>query len=199
MMKSIRLAVALLAVAASTAAAAQTTTTGSSSYVQVRAGLYMPQSDDMDALEMNTGFGLDAVYGRRFTPNFAAEFGIGWYKSTSDEMSDGFGNTAEFELSLMPITASAKLIAPLGQVEPYALLGVGLYRATIGIDGAGDDSAFALGLQLGGGAAFRISPNAYLGLDLRYVSAEPSFEEGGEELDLDVSGLLFNAAFGFNF
>jgi opacity protein-like surface antigen len=207
MKRMLRLVLALVAAAAATTASAQAPAGTGLNYVQVRAGMYLPQSDDLDSLAVNNGFGLDAIFGRRFSPNFAGELGLGWYKAGGDEM-DLFGTTMENELTLMPITASARLIAPLGEFEPYALVGVGLYRATLGstIDDpefgsfSGDETATGFGLHFGAGAAFQVNQNTSLGFELRYATAEPEFDDGdGGEFGVDVSGILVNAALAFRF
>jgi opacity protein-like surface antigen len=207
MKRMLRLALALVAAAAATTASAQAPAATGLYYVQVRAGMYLPQSDDLDSLAVNNGFGLDAIFGRRFSPNLAGELGLGWYKAGGDEM-DLFGTTMENDLTLMPITASARLIAPLGEFEPYALVGVGLYRATLGStindpefgSFSGDETATGFGLHFGAGAAFQVNQSTSLGFELRYATAEPEFDDGdGGEFGVDVSGILVNAALAFRF
>jgi outer membrane protein W len=207
MKRTLRLALALVAAAAATTASAQAPAATGLYYVQVRAGMFLPQSDDLDAVELNNGFGLDAIFGRRFSPNIAGELGLGWYKAGGDEI-DLFGTTMEADLTLMPMTASARFIAPLGEFEPYALVGFGLYRATLGSkindpefgNISGDETSTGFGVHFGAGASFQVNQSTSLGFEVRYATAEPEFDDGdGGEFGVDVSGVLVNAALAFRF
>jgi opacity protein-like surface antigen len=193
--RTLRYAFALLL--ASTAAVAQAQTAGSENYLMARLGMYQPTSDDMDYFDFNSGLAGDVVFGRYVHPNIAMEFGLGYFKSAMDD-TDG-----DVTMSVVPITMSARFLVPVGRAEPYGLIGVGVFRATYEEDsgfGSYDETANAFGLQLGGGVRFNISPNAFLGADLRYLVAEPEFDAGdGTDVGIEIDGLLLNAAFGFRF
>jgi opacity protein-like surface antigen len=191
-MRNIRLALAAVLLAAAGTAAAQGAPAGlppiPSTYMQLRLGLFLPQSSDLDGF--NTGFAIDGAFGYRFTPNLAAEFGLGYFRSKGDTgVSNGV--TVEPKFSGVPVTASLKGILPVSPtVDLYGLVGVGLYFVTLGAEGSAggqtasvsfDDTAF--GVQLGAGASFAITPAAFLTADLRYMIAKASFN--GAEGNID--------------
>ena len=78
----------------------------------IKLGGYIPQADDVD--NFDTGINVELSFTRYFHPNFAFELGIGYFKS-----EDGA------ELASYPITLNAKAVYPIGDLEIYALGGIG--------------------------------------------------------------------------
>ena len=158
-------------------------------YVTPRIGVYMPQSDDMDAVGFNAGFATDVQVGRRFTENFAAELGVGWFSSSTDEEAG-----AQLSLSTVPVTATAKAILPLGQAEVYGLGGIGAYFSTVKLEtpsGNVSDDDTSLGLHLGVGAEYAVTSKLSVGLESRYMIAEVS--------EASMNGFLLNGGVAFRF
>jgi opacity protein-like surface antigen len=166
-----------------------------SSYVQLRLGFYSPESSDLDGFDR--GVAIDGAYGYRFSPNLAGEIGLGYFRTTASASGGGFA--ADVTLSDVPITVTVKAIAPLGAVELYGAVGLGLHSVSISASasgiGSGSDSTTALGVHLGGGINVPVSPVVSLGLDLRYVIAKADFSGGSVNID----GLLVTGALLYKF
>jgi opacity protein-like surface antigen len=193
------LAVVLLGIAPLTASAAIP-----GNYTALKLGGYFPQSDDLE--DFDTGFNGEIAFGHYFTPNIAAELGIGYFKSETDTffVFDPFIGlvTADAEVTVIPVTLNVKLAYPVGGIELYGLAGVGVYitelelSATalgLGISESDDDTAF--GFNLGLGANFNITPNVYLGAEVKYLWAEPSFFD----VDVKIDGVQATANIGYRF
>jgi opacity protein-like surface antigen len=157
-------------------------------YMTAKLGAYVPTADDMDGF--NTGLAADVVVGRRMSPNFALEAGLGWFQTSTDSV---LGN--KVELSAFPIALSAKGILPFGQLELYGLGGASLLVARLetkgDLIGGVSDTETGFGLHMGVGAGYRLTRQLSLGVEGRYVVAEVN--------DLRMDGLMFNGGLSFNF
>jgi opacity protein-like surface antigen len=156
-------------------------------YVTTKLGVYMPQSDDLDG--MNNGLSTEIQLGRRFNANFAAELGLGWFSTASDEI---LGN--KLTISVVPLTATAKGILPFGNGELYGLGGVGAYFGTAkfeSTEGDFSDDESSLGMHLGVGGQYALTSQLSVGLEGRYVIAKLS--------DVSMNGLLLNGGIAFRF
>jgi opacity protein-like surface antigen len=177
---------------------------GRDRYFALRLGSYMPQHSDMDGF--NSGFDGEVAFGAFFTPNLAAEVGIGYFQSSSDtvSVSTPYGvATGKAELTVIPVTATGKLVYPIQNVDLYALAGVGIYsgemKATASLPGyssaseSSSDTAF--GFHLGGGIAVRLTPEFTIGAELRYTGLEATFFDTTGHLD----GLRIGALAAYRF
>lgn len=201
-MHVIRIAIATALVALAGTASAQTPAYPAapppwapSSYLQLRLGVHVPQSSDLDGF--NNGVALEAAFGYRWHPNFAAELGIGYFKNSSDTLQTTSG-ALDVSISSIPVTASLVLVAPMGNVELKGLVGVGLHSTTFdaSVGGlSGSDSNTAFGFHIGGGASVALSPQVSLGADLRYYIVKPSFAG----VDISIDGLQIAANLGWKF
>jgi opacity protein-like surface antigen len=184
------LAMPLAAYASPSMAQPSTVAPGSSPYyVTPKLGVYMPQSDDMDVVGFNNGLATEIQVGRRFNENFAAELGVGWLSSSTDET---FGS--KLSLSVVPVTATAKGILPFGKTELYGLGGVGAYFSKVELETSeGDlsDNDSSLGVHLGVGAQYAITSQLSLGIESRYLVAEVS--------EADMNGFILNGGMAFRF
>jgi opacity protein-like surface antigen len=208
-MTRFRLVAALAVLASASVAAAQSAPPPSSTqYASLRLGAFSPKSDDLQNASFNTGFCGEIAFGYRAFPNFAAELGVGYFRSQTDTVSftdPTYGTLSTYlTLSVVPITATAKLILPLGQLEPYAAAGVGLYMATLkgtvsgAISGSASNSDNAFGVHFGAGLLANVSDRVALGLDVRYVIASGKFNDiGGGNVSFD--GLQFGALAAYRF
>jgi opacity protein-like surface antigen len=141
----------------------------------------------------NSGFDGEAAFGAFFTRNFAAEVGIGYFQSSSDtvSVSTPYGlATGKAELTVIPVTATGKLVYPIQNVDLYALAGLGIYSgemkatATLaGLTSSESSSDTAFGFHLGGGVAFQLTPEFTLGAELRYTILEATFFNTTGHLD----------------
>jgi opacity protein-like surface antigen len=195
-MIAIRMALAAALVATAGSAGAQVPAAPPpSSYLQLRLGIHVPQASDLDGF--NNGVALEAAFGYRWHPNFAAELGIGYFKTSSDTVQTTSG-AVDASISSIPVTASLVLIAPLGNVELKGLVGVGLHATTFDarVGGlSGSDSNTAFGFHIGGGASVALTPQVSLGADLRYYIVKPSFAG----VDINIDGLQVAADLAWRF
>lgn len=175
----------------------------SPNYVALKLGGYLPQSDDLEDFD-DSIYG-ELAFGHYFNRNIAAEFGVG-YTTTNASLTetDPILGTAslDVDVTIIPITLGVKGFIPLGNFEPFATAGVGLYYskaevsasiAGFGASASENDTAF--GFYLGAGANFNVAPNILLGLEGKYFWAKPSFE--GEDVEID--GITLTANLGFRF
>jgi opacity protein-like surface antigen len=163
-------------------------TSGSSPYyAAVRAGMYMPQASDMKSF--NSGIVTDLQFGHRLHENFAAEAGIGWFTSSTDEIGG-----AKATLSVVPLTATAKGILPFGKAELYGLGGLGVYFSKVelksSVVNATDDDT-SLGFHVGVGGQYAVTQSLSLGLEGRYVLAKVN--------SANIDGLMVNGGVAFHF
>ncbi|HSD18522.1 MAG TPA: outer membrane beta-barrel protein [Anaeromyxobacter sp.] len=179
-------------------------------YVNARLGAYMPQDEDLDDAGFGAGFAGEVAIGRRFTPMFAAELGVGHFRSSSDAITffdpDVGGDVSvDFDLAVTPIVATAKLLLPAGALEPYALAGAGVYLAEMtgnatvgGMSASVSDKDNVFGFHLGAGAQIHVTPAASLGLELRYVIANVEFSDFSDQ-SLGLDGLQISGGATFRF
>lgn len=108
----------------------------------------------------------------------------------------------EVNVRQVPVTASALLFAPIGEMfAPYALAGLGVYftmydyEEDFGVD-IGDDSETNFGYHLGLGADIAVADNAAFNIDYRYL-----FLDGDQDSldDKGFSGNVFTAGLTFYF
>jgi opacity protein-like surface antigen len=165
-------------------------------YVTARAGAAVPQHDDLEGFD--SGFSFEVALGRRMARNLAIEGSVGRYGVAADLSAGPL--SAEMRFAIIPVAATAKLIAPAGNLDFYGLLGLGLNFVDAEVeesDGfttlSGSDSGTAFALHVGGGLSASLAPNVALGVELRYVASRAEvFEvEGGLDSVLVSGGLAF--------
>jgi len=185
------------------------------SYVALKGGIYSPSAsftidninveNTFDA-ETKTGFDGELAFGHYFTPTLALELGVGYFKGTGNVES-----TPNYDLdyNVVPILLSLKVLIPVGSVDPYGEVGLGAYFTSLDVeDNANSFSGnTTLGLHVGAGLNVNISPVVFIGVEVRYVWAEPSF--GDESIDLngdnyaldgfDLNGFTTTLVLGYGF
>jgi opacity protein-like surface antigen len=167
-------------------------------YVTLKGGLYSPSDDfDFDTIhfEADDGFVAEIAFGHYFVPVFATELGVGYFESeASPAVPPG-----ETKFKVVPITLTAKVLLPLGPVEPYGEFGIGGYITKFEVSGSPSNfdgsTKGTFGLHAGGGLNFNITPTVFLGAEGRYLWAKPSF--GGQDIKLD--GFTVTGNLGFRF
>jgi hypothetical protein len=170
-------------------------------YFNVRLGLFKPTANDLDGY--GAGLAGEVAFGAFFNRYVAAEVGLGHYRtSDSQEFWDPtYGlYTVESVLSMIPITTSVKLVAPLSRIDLYGLVGVGMYflgvevtESASGTSATDDDIAF--GFHLGGGFALPISQQFDVGAEVRWARVEPTFDGGRFKAD----GVRFQGVLAYRF
>jgi opacity protein-like surface antigen len=173
-------------------------------YSVFKAGIYSPSgSFDLNnfnggfrtRLDRKTGFDGEIAFGHYFLPEFAMEFGVGYFESKCNPAAE----PGETKLKVVPVLATAKALIPIGGVEPYGEFGIGAYFTKFTIRGNlgsfSGDSKITYGLHGGAGVNFNITDTTFFGVEGRYLWAKPSF--GGQ--DVDLNGFTATAVLGFRF
>ena len=152
-------------------------------YLALKGGIYSPSADfNLDnvnvqtAFDANTKTGFDGeiAIGHYILPTLALELGAGYFK--------GKGSVAtptphDINFNVVPVILSAKALIPVGPVDPYGELGIGAYFTTVKVsDNLNSFSGTStLGLHAGAGLNINITESVFIGVEGRYVWANPSF------------------------
>lgn len=173
-------------------------------YAAIKAGVYSPsESNDLNdfnggsrsSLDSKTGFAGELAVGHYFLPMLALELGAGYFQSEGSAAAQ----PGETKLKVVPVTATAKFLVPIGAFEPYGLFGIGAYFTDLDVSGNtgnfSGSSEITYGLHAGAGVNFNFGDAMFVGLEGKYLWAKPSF--GGQDIKLD--GFLTTADIGFRF
>lgn len=161
------------------------------SYVTFKAGIYSPQSNELDGFD--EGFNGEIAFGRYFNRNVAIEMNIGYFETENL-------TTTEDKITAIPLTLMGKLIYPRDKSEIFAELGFGAYFADITSTVTGiysideDDTTF--GFLVGLGFNADITETVFFGLEGKYSWANPRFDSLGS---VDIEGIQVTANIGFRF
>jgi opacity protein-like surface antigen len=152
-------------------------------YVELKGGIYSPSATfnlkniDLETTfnsATDTGVNGEIAVGHYFLPTLAVEAGIGYFKGKGS-----FATTPPHRMSfnVVPVLLSAKALIPVGPVDPYGELGIGAYFTRFDVtDNASTFSGSStLGLHAGAGVNVNVTPVVFVGVEGRYVSANPSF------------------------
>lgn len=185
-MKTPRAILAALALLTAPAAWAQPVSarSGPDTYLELDLGAFLPQAKDLDAYDPGVAF--SGTFGAMFSPNVGAEASVGYYRATATLRSTPPLPTVDSALGVIPVLASVRLVAPFETMELSARAGVGIHFASIhatagGFSSSATDTAF--GWQVGGSAAFKLSPTMLVGLDVLGTFAEAKFDGVSTHLD----------------
>ena len=128
--------------------------------------------DFKDQGSVDDSLGLDLRAGVRLHPHFATELAFQWIEGF--DVSNG-GNLNEIEI--WTLTGNVKAYLLTGQVQPFAMLGMGVMESEKELIGGlvREDTVFVA--RLGGGLDFYASKNVVLVLEASYVLPAPSIEE----------------------
>lgn len=173
-------------------------------YLMLKGGIYSPSlSSDVNNfnggstshLDSKTGFAGEIAVGHYFLPFLAVELGGGYFESKGSPAAEP-GDT---KLEVVPIVATGKVLLPLGPFEPYGLFGIGAYITKIDVTGNFGNfrgsTEVTYGLHAGAGLNIKVTDRVFVGVEGKYLWAEPSF--GGQHLRLD--GFISTAEIGFRF
>jgi hypothetical protein len=142
---------------------------------------------DKDVKDASTGTYWEIAYGGKFNRYIGAEFGLG-YMSTEGKL---FFTSAK--VHTIPLNLSLRLGIPVAMVEPYVLLGGGLYISTIEVGPASTTTA-NFGYQSGLGVDLNLGAFV-VGLEGRYFVMKG--EALGTTVDLDGTTVALKAGFRF--
>jgi opacity protein-like surface antigen len=133
--------------------------------------------------------GFDGRLGRRLLPYLAAEFQID-YLAGFDVNSM---NVTVLTYRELVATANLKLIAPLGRLQPYGLVGLGISNSWLdtSLASLSDDSFFGGAFRGGGGVDLFILPKLAFSAEASYVLPI------GETEKLDYVSLSFGFLYTF--
>lgn len=173
-------------------------------YVVFKGGIYSP-SDNFDLdnfnngnrtrLDSKTGFAGEIAVGHYFLPILAVELGGGYFESKGSPAAP----TGEAKLKVVPLVATGKVFLPLGIFEPYGLFGIGAYVTDLDVDSnayrVDASTEVTFGWHAGAGFNLNLQKNFFVGVEGKYLWAEPSF--GGQDIKLD--GFVTTADIGFRF
>jgi len=174
-----------------------------SNYVLLKGGFYSPSATfDLDNfnggkehLDSKTGFAGEVAMGHYFFPMLAVELGAGYFQSKGSPAAA----PGETMLKVVPLIATGKVFLPMGIFEPYGLVGIGAYITDLDVHGTTGNfhgsTEVTYGLHAGAGFNINVHPNMFVGLEGKYLWAEPSF--GGQHIRLD--GFITTANLGFRF
>jgi hypothetical protein len=174
-----------LALLTSSAAQAQPVSarSGPDTYLELHLGAFLPQASDLDRYDPGVAF--SGTFGAMFTRNVGAEASVGFYRAATTFRAVTPALDVDTSLNVVPVLASLRLVAPFKTVELSARAGVGIHFASIHSTGGARSfsSATAFGYQLGGSAAFNLSPTMLVGLDVLGTFAEAKFDGVDTRLD----------------
>jgi len=177
-------------------------------YFAFKPGMYSPRSSDLNGFD--NGFSADTVFGLRFTPNIAAEFGFGLF-FTKGEKTVVRGTSVSqihYDISVFPFTLTLQGILPYKKWEFFGLAGGGIYMVSQPYDVNGHyqnpflpdyyyNCSYIFGGYLGGGMHYNITPKFFLGVEGKYLWTDQASFSGIDGFELD--GVISNAVIGYRF
>lgn len=185
----------------SSAMGAEQLSYGQINYVTLKAGIYSPQSNELDGFD--EGFNGEIAFGHYFHRNVAIEIDIGYLEteSKSSGVNPIIGNFAkENKITAIPVTLTGKLVYPSNKLELFAELGIGAYFVDMTSTVTGiysiDENDTTFGFLLGLGFNYDITETIFFGLEGKYFWANPRFDTLGSP---DIDGIVATANLGFRF
>ena len=171
-------------------------------YVMLKGGVYSPSSTfNLGNIDLETTFegdtktGVDGeiAIGRYFLPTLALELGLGFFKGTGSFAGETpTSPPGQVDFNVVPLIISAKALIPVGSVDPYGEFGIGAYFTDFNVND--DLNTFSgnttFGIHAGAGMNVYLSRRVFLGLEGRYVWADPTF--GGQTITINGAGYTLN-------
>jgi opacity protein-like surface antigen len=166
-----------------------------SNYVQLKVGGFFPQTSDLD--DFDAGGNFEVGIGHRVAPGFAIEGNIGYFE-TKGTFNDPTIGGADETFKVVPLSLSLKGQAFFDRFEPYAEVGIGVYfieDEINGIPGSDSEDDTQVGLHVGLGGNYNITPQVFLGVEGRYLWLRT--DTFGVDVKLD--GFFLTANLGYRF
>jgi outer membrane protein W len=176
-------------------------------YFAFKGGIYSPRSSDLNGFD--NGFNGEFAFGFRFTPNIAAEFGLGYFNTGGEKtvVSGTSVNQRHYDIDVWPFTLTLKAILPYGKWDFFGLAGGGIYSVSVPYNANGyyhypypyyyNDYDYIWGGYLGAGIHYNITKSIFLGVEAKYLWTEPAKFTSYDGFKLD--GIISNAVIGFRF
>ncbi|MFH2051987.1 MAG: outer membrane beta-barrel protein [bacterium] len=185
---AVLLMVGLMGLAGDATAAGRT-----GNYIALKGGIFAPSSDfDLGNINVEETFDADTqtgvagefVFGRSFSPSFALELGLGYFKSNGT-IEDVAAAGHDLDFNVIPLIVTAKAFIPAGSVYPYGEFGVGAYFSEFDVSDNVNtfEGTTTFGVHAGAGVNVEVSSRVFVGLEARYVWNDPDF--GGQEINLN--------------
>jgi len=173
-----------------------------SGYIMLKAGIYSPSEKfdletinggQFERIDQKTGFDGELAFGYYFASFISAELSAGYFHSKGTPT----GGNGETKLDVVPVLLTAKLLLPIGPIEPYVEGGGGAYitefKGTGDLDNFKISTKVAYGLHAGAGVNLFITKEVFLGVEGRYIWSKPQF--GGQ--DVKLNGFTVTGGIGF--
>jgi opacity protein-like surface antigen len=162
------------------------------SYLALKGGIYSPSasfniknvgiSNDTFDADTKAGFDGEIAIGHYILPTLALELGAGYFKGKGSIKTTP---VHDVKFDVIPVVITAKVLVPVGPIDPYGEAGLGAYFTKFKV--ADNLNTFSgnttFGLHAGAGLNINISPSVFLGVEGRYVTANPSF--GNQKIKLN--------------
>lgn len=139
-------------------------------YSAIKLGGFFPMASDVD--DFDTGFDAELAFGHYVMPGLAIEGGLGYFKTKGERVVSipGSGSfLANEDIRVIPLTVSIKGVVPAGRFEPYGMIGLGVYFVSDKIRNRGTEDDTELGLHVGFGGNYNLTPQVFLGLEAKYL------------------------------
>ncbi len=189
------------------------------SYLALKAGIYSPSESftlanlDVETTfdaDTETGFDGEIAIGHYFLPTLALELGVGYFKGKGTlKPAEAALARSQADFDVIPLILSAKALIPAGSVDPYGEAGIGAYFTQFDVTDNLDtfDGTTTFGIHVGAGLNVNITQSAFIGVEGRYVWANPSFGDqkiklNDTEYSLDgfkLNGFTTTLVLGFSF
>lgn len=174
-------------------------------YLAIKGGIYSPSNkfdvtnipggSTFSHFDSKIGFAGEIAVGHYLAPFLAMEVGAGYFDSNGKaEAVAG----PDAKLRVVPVTATAKVLIPLGFLEPYGEFGVGGYFNKLYRKGSlpNENTKATFGLHAGAGINFNVTRAFFLGLEGKYLWSENSW--GSTDVG-KLNGFITTADIGFRF
>lgn len=138
-----------------------------------------------DVMDLNTGYGFEAMLSYKFMPQLGAYAGWGWNKFGVDGEAEFSG----FDIDETGYSLGLRFIHPITDSMSYLVGLGGIFKHFEAEDSSGDitgDSDHELGFEVMGGVVFELRYNLELRPQLMYRSISAETHLGSVDADLDL-------------
>jgi opacity protein-like surface antigen len=154
-------------------------------YVALKGGIYSSSAsfdlknlDVEDTFDADTKSGVDGeiAIGHYVLPTLALELGVGYFKGEGSLQTTP---TRQLDFNVIPVIASVKALIPAGPVDPYGEAGIGAYFTDLEVEDNLNSfrGTTTFGLHGGAGVNVNVTEKVFVGVEARYVWANPSVGE----------------------
>jgi len=172
------------------------------SYLALKGGVYSPSATfnienvDLETTfegDTETGVAGEIAFGHYVLPTLALELGVGYFKGKATlEAESVTADHQDADFNVIPVIVSLKALIPAGPIDPYGELGIGAYFTDLEVsDNLNSFSGTTtFGLHAGAGLNVNVTQHAFVGVEGRYVWADPSF--GDQKITLNDTEYALN-------